>query len=88
MFRGRHQHQMAAVDTYYPPGTSALFGGVPRTIVLRRCGGCRELDTVTLDGTWDLLQLRGWALGGAIEDEPAPVGSDGGQAGPAAFSDS
>lgn len=69
MFRRRHEHQMSVIDTYYPPGTSALFSGVPRTIVLRRCGGCGGLDTVTLDGVWNRLQIQGWAIAGAIEDE-------------------
>jgi hypothetical protein len=69
----RHQHQMAVVDTYYPLAGSPLFGGVQRTVVLRRCGGCAELDTVTLDGKWDLLQLRSWGLLGATEDDGEPV---------------
>lgn len=68
MFWRRHQHQMNVVDTYYLVSGPALFGGLLRTVALRRCG-CGELDTVTLDGKWDRLQLQGCALGGAIEDE-------------------
>ena len=74
MFWRRHQHQMNVVDTYYLASGPALFGGLLRTVALRRCG-CGELDTVTLDGKWDLLQLRGWGrICGALgHEEPVPA---------------
>jgi|SRR5215831_16977231 len=74
----RHRCDLRPVDVQplelLPAGV--LWGkAVPRTIVLRRCAGCGNLDTLTLDGAWSIEQCRGQTLSAtALPSAAAPGG--------------
>lgn len=52
-----HRWRLVAVERYLD--TSWGCGGVPQTLVLRRCQHCGHTRTRTIDGHWTLEQLRG-----------------------------
>jgi hypothetical protein len=61
----RHRCDLRPVDVQHReqmrPG--AVFGRpAEQTLVLRRCKGCGDLDTIELEGTWTLEQVCGGRL--------------------------
>lgn len=80
-----HRHKMRPIDTDHVDPVAELptlpgdkprdIQALPATVVIRKCWGCGHLDTIVLTGTWDLLQIQGWRMVGATEEEDPEQGT-------------